>query len=252
MTIADAIELRAGRWQDVLADVDEVSCLITDPPYGERTHAKQEHGRHLSQDGKHWISARGLTYEHWGALDVREFVQHWSPLTRGWFCVFTSHDLVEPYAVELETAGRYVFAPLPCVQTGMNVRLAGDGPSNWTCWLVVARPRTPEFVKWGTLRGAYIGSPVDAGEQLSDKSLRPVAGAKPLWLMRAIVRDYSRPNDLICDPCAGGATTLLAAALEGRRAIGSEMDADTFAKARLRIDGGNAALRSPTQESLFK
>jgi len=56
--------------------------------------------------------------------------------------------------------------------------------------------------------------------------------------MRAIVRDYSRPGDLVCDPCAGAATTLLAAAMEGRRAVGSEMDPATLEKAQTRIARG--------------
>ena len=65
-----------------------------------------------------------------------------------------------------------------------------------------------------------------------------VAGGKPLWLMRAIIRDYTRPGDLVCDPCAGGGTTLLAAAIEGRRAIGAEMNPDTHSKATARIAAG--------------
>ena len=56
--------------------------------------------------------------------------------------------------------------------------------------------------------------------------------------MRALVRDYTRPGDLVCDPCAGGATTLLAAAIEGRRAIGAELDPSTHAKAMRRIARG--------------
>ena len=56
--------------------------------------------------------------------------------------------------------------------------------------------------------------------------------------MRAIVRDYSRPGDLIVDPCAGGSTTLLAAAIEGRRAIGAEIDEATYYKAVKRLEAG--------------
>jgi site-specific DNA-methyltransferase (adenine-specific) len=40
--------------------------------------------------------------------------------------------------------------------------------------------------------------------------------------MRALVRDYSRPGDLIVDPFCGSGTTALAAASEGRRCITSE------------------------------
>jgi len=43
------------------------------------------------------------------------------------------------------------------------------------------------------------------------------------------------PGDLVCDPCAGGGTTLLAAVLEGRRAIGAELDCATFEKAVKRL-----------------
>ena len=84
-----------------------------------------------------------------------------------------------------------------------------------------------------------------------------VVGGKPLDLMRAIVRDYSRPGDLICDPCAGGATTLLAAAMEGRRAVGAEIDHETYAKASARIARGYTpplfvdAAPEPTQSELW-
>ncbi len=234
-----AIDLRLGRWQDVLADV-ECDALITDPPYGARTHAGQRHGRkdprYCDPSLRPNLSARGIEYAAWTAEDVDRFVDHWAPRTRGWFCAFTSHDLVSAYASALELNERYVFAPIACVQHGMNVRLAGDGPSNWTTWLVVARPKTMRH--WGTLPGAYVGSPHDEGENTYDRSKRPVPGGKPLWLMRSVIRDYSKPGDLIVDPCSGGAATLLAAAMEGRRAIGSEMDPETHRKAMARIAKG--------------
>lgn len=48
----------------------------------------------------------------------------------------------------------------------------------------------------------------------------------------------ARPGDLVVDPCAGGATTLLACALEGRRCIGAEMDPATFDLAVKRLSAG--------------
>lgn len=114
----------------------------------------------------------------------------------------------------------------------MNVRLDGDGPSSWTVWLVVSRPRSMR--SWGTLPGAYVGSP-GAGPERAKEA---VVGAKPEWLMRAVVRNYSRPRDLIVDPFAGGGTTLLAAVSEGRTVLGAEVDAATFAHARQRLGAG--------------
>ena len=232
----NAIDLRQGRWQDALADVREVDALITDPPYGERTHSGQRHGRREGREraeGGRWVSARGIDYDAMNAQLIEELVSHWSDRVRGWFVAFTSHDLVPAYEAALESAGRYVFAPLPAVQIGMNCRLAGDGPSNWTTWIVVARPRKRR--RWGTKPGAYIGNPFDPGQNTATSTRRSsVVGSKPLWLMRALVTDYSQPGDVICDPYAGGASTLIAAASLKRTALGAEVDADTHAYAQQR------------------
>lgn len=231
-----AIDLRCGRWQTALADISAVDALICDPPYSARTHSKQKHGRRsqVASDGD-YVSARGLGYRPLRPGDVYELVQHWGPRTAGWFVAFTDSELYPVWRDALREQGRTVFAPLPCVQIGMNVRLAGDGPSSWTTWLIVARPRA--LSRWGTLPGAYIGNPFDAGENSSSGFRRgTVVGSKPLWLMRAIVADYSAPGDLICDPFAGGGTTLLAALTSHRRALGAELDPHTHAMACERIE----------------
>ena len=197
-----AIELRCGRYQDVLQDV-EPDAVICDPPYGARTHNGQRHGRkdpRYSPD--RCLTGTGLPYAAWTPEDVDRFVDRWQEVP-GWLCVFTSHDLAGGYEDAARARGRTTFAPLACVQRGMNVRLAGDGPSNWTTWLCVSRPR---FLRaWGTLPGAYVGGQ----DQDRKRSAHKFVGGKSLWLMRAIIRDYTRPGDLVCDPCSGGATTLL-------------------------------------------
>jgi site-specific DNA-methyltransferase (adenine-specific) len=53
---------------------------------------------------------------------------------------------------------------------------------------------------------------------LGPRSLHPTQ--KPLELMLWLVRSYSRPRHLILDPFMGSGTTLVAAKLSGRRAIG--------------------------------
>lgn len=55
---------------------------------------------------------------------------------------------------------------------------------------------------------------------------------------RAIVRDYTKPGDLVVDPFCGGGTTALACAIEGRCCITSEMDPATFELARKRLERG--------------
>jgi hypothetical protein len=163
---------------------------------------------------------------------VAAFVAHWAPRCRGWFVALTSHDLFPAYEAALLGAGRYVFHPIPCVIRGMTIRICGDGPSSWAVYAVVARPRNRAFQSWGTLPGAYV---VGRGERVAEEGAG-VVGGKPLALMRAIVRDYTRAGDLVADPCAGAATTLVAALGEARRAIGAELDPDTFAMASRRLE----------------
>lgn len=65
----------------------------------------------------------------------------------------------------------------------------------------------------------------------------PLGGRDCGWVsqMRPFVRAFSRPGEVVFDPFCGFATTLLAAALEGRRGLGTEVDPDRAALARERL-----------------
>lgn len=218
-------ELRLGKWQDELADV-EVDAIICDPPYGGQTH---ESSRKFGNERADGVSIEGLgpEYTAWTPADVSSFVTAWSDRCRGWMVALTSHDLIPAWQDAYRAVGRYVFQPLPCVMRGMSVRLCGDGPSSWAVYAIVARPSTSEFSRWGTLDGAFYGPP---GREAGG------GRGKPDWLMSALVRDYSRPGDLICDPFTGWGSTLAAAVANNRRAIGSEMDRDAFNEAVRRLN----------------
>ena len=244
--------LHLGRYQDTLADVT-CDTLITDCPYSARTHGGHDgaptvarnggtHGKHrhspraagtyscdpiiAQRRGLAPVERRAIDYAGWTPEVVHDFAAFFSGRVRGWWVSITDHVLAPVWADAMASTGLYVFAPLPWYAPGSRVRLAGDGPSSWTCWIIVGRPRVAPFTKWGTLPGGY-AIPSDR------RSL--VVGAKPLALMRALARHYSCPGDVICDPCAGGGTTLRAAQLEGRHGIGSEMDPETHAKATERL-----------------
>lgn len=219
-----AVELRCGRWQDVLADVESADAVITDPPYSDRT----EKGFRTSRDLRH----RGLGYDPITREWVAEWATRWAGVP-GWVVAFGDHVSVGWFRAEFDLSGRYTFHPLPLVKVGAAPRLQCDGPASQSEHIAVARPRAKRFMSWGSLPGWYSMATVRHGHGSIG-----VSGAKSADLMRAIVRDYSRPGDLVCDPCAGGATTLLAAAMEGRRAIGAEMDPTTFDLAVKRLSRG--------------
>ncbi len=211
-------ELRLGDYREVLEDVDSVDSVICDPPYSERTHR--------GNDNLAKLDRRTITYNAWNRVDAIEFVELWDRRVERWICVMCDHMLIEPYGTALRKVGRYGFAPVSIIQP--RVRLSGDGPASSTVHMIVARPKDARFLRWGSLPG-YYKTVIERNAHI---------GGKPISLMRAIVRDYSRKGDLVCDPCAGYGSTLLAAMIEGRRAIGAEVDPDTFAVAVDRLKKG--------------
>jgi len=215
------IDLRLGRWQEALADVDRCDALICDPPYSARTH---EGAASNVKNGSKKIGVSG--YAAWSAEDVQEFAFRWMQACAGWVVVHTDHETHADLEQLAQLGLRMTFPPVPVLQ--QMPRLQGDGPGSPGHFLMVARPRERRFIGWGSLPCWY--------EAERDASI--VFGGKPLGLMRAIVRDYSRPGDLVVDPFCGGGTTALACAIEGRRCITSEMDPKTFELARKRLSAG--------------
>jgi site-specific DNA-methyltransferase (adenine-specific) len=234
------MDLRLGKWQTALADIERIDAVICDPPYGARTHKGHDAAT------KQILSATGqktrteLVYSHWTPDDVREFVAYWAPRCTGWICAMTSDDLIPIWREAYAAAGRLDFAPVGVLT--YHPRLLGDGPGSGLVYLMVSRPRTRRFQGgWSCppWYGPYYPANNDPGQHI---------GGKPLDLMRKIVADYSRPGDIVCDPCAGGATTLIAAHGLGRVGIGAECDPQTFAKASQRIANASRQVQMFTPE----
>ena len=210
---------------------EQIDALIVDAPYSERTHAgHNEVGRdptRLQRMQRPRKFPRAIDYACWGEANVDSFCDSWLPLARGWAVSITDYRLAPVWERAFERHDRYVFAPLPIYEPGSRIRLCGDGPSTWVTWIVVARPKNRVFHQWGTLPGGY----------MPDKENKRIVGGKAINLMRSIVRDYSRPGDLVCDPCCGAGSTLIAALAEGRRAIGCDRDEAHAEMAQRQLSG---------------
>lgn len=218
-------ELRCGRWQDVLGDVT-CDALVTDPPFSERTHAGQRTGTVTDRSQ--------ITYAGWTEADALALAAGWSGRVRWWALVFSDHVLHLAHESAWEGEGWYTFAPVGWLRTNATPRVSGDGPTCAFDYITVARPRhRMPSERMGSRPGVY-------AVMIGPSTVSHVGG-KSVEGMRAIIRDYTRPGDLVCDPCAGGGTTLLAAVMEGRRAVGAEMDPITFDKAVARLRKGYTA-----------
>lgn len=223
-TDAQPVVTVEGDSRAVLAALPDgcVQAVITDPPYSERTHKGHDSGGR--SDGAMFNK---LGYGCWTQSDIDAVVPELCRVCSGWVVVMTDDVLAGPIGDAMRAAGRYVFAPLPFYAPGSRVRLTGDGPSSWTVWIVVCR--TKFQVRWGTLPGGYLA---DGPLWRNNKHM----GGKPTALMRALVRDYSRPGDTVLDPFAGGGTTGVACFYEGRRCLMVEADPATVVKARTRVE----------------
>lgn len=240
--MSEPIDLRLGDYRETLADVT-CDALICDPPYSARTHAGYRtatdykktdlvehagHARHRPGKASGGCMPRNrfeLQYPPITEAWVSSAVEFWVPRVRSWFVIFSDHVGARWWADAFDASGLVVFAPVPWVRVDSAPRFAADGPANSCEWITVARPKGLPTDR-RSRPGYYMGS---------HQGLKVVTGGKPLNLMRSIVLDYSLPGDTIVDFCAGGATTLIASVIEGRRAIGSELDPETHAKAMNRI-----------------
>ena len=235
MSVDNPIVLDGGRitlWRGDCLEIlptlaaGSVDAVIMDSPYSERTHSSHDASAngHLG-GGFDNALRRTLNYAAWTPELVMMAATECARVCSGWTVHFTDHVLCPTWHKALSDAGRYVFAPVVVYAPGSRCRLSGDGPSCWVTWIVVSR--TAKQARWGTLPGGYLQTHNEA---------RDIAGAKPLEAMLAIVADYSRTEDLVCDPCLGSGTTGVACIRTGRRFVGIEIDEGYFQIAVKRIE----------------
>lgn len=253
-------------WEELLTVVERCDTIVVDAPYSKRTHAAHDDGALTANKASAWAgrvedqpvirpnqvrerkyaaksataARKALNYSFWTPADVEAFVDAWAPRARGWFCSITDTELAPAWATALAKHKRLVFSPLACVEPGSRVRMMGDGPAQWSCWLVVARPRSKLFSKWGALPGAYV-VPRGFNPRLTNGG-KSVIGGKSLWTVEQIVSDYSRPGDLVVDPCVGGGTTAIACCRTGRRFIGGDVSRE---HAEMAANAVNAMVQRP-------
>ena len=226
-----SVDLRHGRWQDVLAGVT-CDMLLADPPFSAKTHAGALGS--TNQKRKDKARQRDIDFAPWSHGDVEAFVDAWAPRVRCWIVVMTDDVLVPHFRAEFRNAGLVDFAPLPIVFADGGFRLQGDGPASVSLWLVVGRRRgklSGGRKIWRSLPGYYLGptGPDQGGGR-----------GKPAWLLDDLVRDYSDRGHVVVDPMAGYGQALASARNAGRTAIGAEENEPTYHAAVANLTGNRA------------
>ncbi len=208
-----------------------VDHVLTDPPYSERVHRRL--GNEGRSDGAR--ARQSLTFSCLTTELAQAVALEVCRIARRWILVFCDEISFGVWVEALEAAGGEYVRKGTWVKTDAMPQMSGDRPSTGTEEIVIAHAPRPNGgrLRWngGGRKAVYEGRAQEPG------ITRIHPAQKPLWLMEALVRDFTDPGELIADPFAGGATSLVAAARLGRRGVGWELNPATHAEALLRLSG---------------
>lgn len=197
-----------------------VDAVISDPPYSLRVHAGHRGGLRSREKDRSDLGFDGLTPGQ-GA----ELAEESARVAKGWVVLMCDHELARVYLETLEAMpDRVTFAPVALMTLGGRVRMRGDGPASWLDYIIVSRPRGGVWGTWGALPGGYVAHGRDHGQ---------LVGGKPRGFARRLIRDYTRPGDVVLDPfCAEGNFGMATMDLGHRRYLGIESDLERATVAR--------------------
>lgn len=216
-----------GDCLDVMPLLAGIDHLMMDAPYEAHMHAA------LSGDGL----KRTDGYNDTTDLDFEDVSEIRAPfalaaakLRPRWFITFCTTEGVAAWRDAIEAAGmRYHCAGI-WHKTDARPRFNGQGPAiGHECFVTAWGASGVKRWNGGGHHSFYHG-PTQSSTRTG---LHPTE--KPVWLMEAMVRDYTNRGDLICDPFMGSGTTGVAALRLGRRFIGIEKNEAYFEAACKRL-----------------
>jgi len=190
-----------------------IDCVITDPPYGEKTH----NGARTTAIDKKLISFDSITKDRflYACAELVRVARRWVIMTCEW-----------RFVSAIEEGG------LPLIRFGVWVKpngapqFTGDRPA--TGWEAVAILHGPGKKRWagGGNHAVWVYNKIN-GEHPTQK---------PIGLINHWLLDFTDESDIILDPFAGVGTTCVAAKQMGRRYIGIEIAPEYAAIAQRRVD----------------
>ena len=110
--------LHLGDCLEILPTLPKVDAVITDPPYSARTHDGHASGL-AAKDG---ADRKDLGYAALSDADIEKLAPAFAAACDGWVVWMCDDEQAVKIRHEMESVGRYSFAPLPFVAPGSRVR----------------------------------------------------------------------------------------------------------------------------------
>lgn len=207
----ESVTLYHGDSREVLAGMTDstVAAVITDPPYSENTHQMAK-----SNKGKgHGVKAIG--FKSFTDEDLLRTLAECGRVSARW--VIANLDYKHAFKIDSE--------PLPglrlmrigvWVKTNPMPQISADRPGQG--WEAIA------YLHKDGVKPAWSGGGKHGNFVLPTAQNEGHPTSKPLSMVSEWVRNFTEHGDTILDPFAGSGTTLRAAADNGRKAIGVEID----------------------------
>jgi len=195
---------------------ESVDAIITDPPYG--INYRSTKGDSIKNDMAPFI---------WWLYDAYRVLKP-GESGRGTLACFTRWDVQQVFIDAMKLAGFVVKNEViwDKVYHGMGDTKAQFAPAHENIIFAVKGKfsfpghRPKDLITFPKLNSSQMIHPTE----------------KPVGLLTDIITAITKPGELLCDPFAGSASTLVAAKKTGRRYIGIELDDERYEVARRRLE----------------
>ena len=188
-----------------------VDAVIADPPYGMAFQSKRFATIANDQAPFVWWLPHAFTLVKEG----------------GCLLCFCRWDSAEAFRLAIQWAGFRVASQLiwDRVIHGMGDLQGQPGPQHDTIWFATKG----RYAFAGRRPTTVLRCPRPPGCELEHPNQKPTA------LLAELIRSYTAPGELVCDPTMGSGSTGVACVQTGRRFLGIELDPGYFALAERRI-----------------
>lgn len=245
----DEVVIYHGDCADLLPEFSRVDHVITDPPYGEHIHSNARSGRMRAakdRGGRYGADVRrtvDLGFDYLDADLRRLCAAEFARIAARWVLVFSDVESDHLWREDLTSAGLDYVRTGAWVKLGATPQFSGDRPATGFEAVTIAHPKGRK--RWnGGGKHAVWSFPIVLDRGRTGSRLHTTQ--KLQELMHTLLTQFTDPGETILDPFAGSGTTLAAARMLGRKAIGIEKNEQYCEVMARRFDQGTLPVGEPT------